>query len=208
MNEIVAVIVDIVGSRRLDDRASAQQTIRDAFATADETVPSAQPLWSTFADEFQAVYADVPTALAATGLVRVLLPEGVDVRFGIGAGESATVEDGDRGEVLDGSAWWRAREAIDEAERRAGRSGAARTWVVTGGDDRGWRAVALLRDQVVDGMKPRERRIAARLLRGETQASIAAAEGVTQSAVSQSARRSGAGTLVQVQNEWLAGAGA
>lgn len=205
MNEIVAVIVDIVGSRKLDDRAAAQQAVRDAFATADQTVPSSQPLWSTFADEFQAVYDSVPSALAATGLVRVLLPEGVDVRFGIGVGDSEAVEEGDRGTVLDGSAWWRAREAIDEAERRAGRSGASRTWVVTGGDDRHARAAAQLRDQLIDAMKPRERRIAARLLRGQTQAAIAEAEGVTQSAVSQSARRSGAGTLVQVQNEWLAG---
>lgn len=203
MNVVAAVIVDIVGSRLLADRAGAQQAVRATFAEADTVVPPVRAAWSTYADEFQAVYASVDAACAATGLVRVLLPDGLDVRFGIGLGSSVLVEHGDTGDVLDGDAWWNARAAIDEAERRAGRSGPERSWVIGTTDDPARNAALLLRDQVISGMKPRERRITAALCLGRTQAEVAASEGIGQSAVSQSARRSGAATLVQVQTLWL-----
>lgn len=205
MTSVAAVIVDIVGSRKLPDRGFAQDAIRAAFAAADALAQPARTLWSTSADEFQAIYASATFAAAATGYARLALPDGVDIRFGIGLGTSTLVEHGDAGDVLDGDAWWNARAAIEEAERRAGRGGLERSWAIGTAADTELNAALLLRDHIIGTMKPRERRIAAGLCAGRTQSEIAAAEQISQSAVSQSSRRSGAGTLVHVQALWLAG---
>ena len=54
-----------------------------------------------------------------------------------------------------------------------------------------------LRDHVVGRMKARERRLAAGLALGYTQSRLARQEGISQSAVSQSLRRSGATALLR-----------
>ena len=54
---VIAVIVDMVGSRRLSDRAEAQRVLDDAIARVDEqlAVPH-EPLRPTVGDEQQGVY--------------------------------------------------------------------------------------------------------------------------------------------------------
>lgn len=204
MDIVTAVIIDIVGSRQLADRAVAQDVVRRAFATADAQIAPLAPLWSTAGDEFQALYASPETAAAATTIVRLALTEDVDVRFGMGIGQSRTVESRPgEAPILDGSAWWNARAAIDEAERRGSKSATARSWIK---DDRGdvvaFTPSLLLRDHIITTMRPRERRIALGLIDGGYQATIAEAEGVSQSAVSQSARRSGANAVVAAVSQW------
>ena len=54
----------------------------------------------------------------------------------------------------------------------------------------------LLRDHLIDTMSPRARRLAAGTLSGATQSELAARERISQSAVSQNLRRSGAAALV------------
>lgn len=199
---VAAVIVDIVGSRTLGDRGAAQSAVRTAFAAADEQAPPHTPLWSTVGDEFQAIYPDAASAAIATTVARLALADGYDVRFGIGLGRSTVIDDPERA-IYDGSAWWNARTAIEEAERRGQKSATARTWARDdAGDAHALTPALLLRDHVITSMRPRERRIAAGLIAGRFQAEIAEQEGVTQSAVSQSARRSGANALVQVVAQW------
>ena len=210
----VAVIVDISKSRTHPDRAALQAEIEQAFARVNEILPGVQRLEPTFSDEFQAVYADVPAALRATLLARLFLPEGVDCRFGLGEGELRTVGAGVAGAVQDGSAWWSARRAIDEArEHQYSKLGFVRTWFRRDGsvgDGSGSRDAAerpsaheavvnaylLARDQILATMTPRARRLLLGQLRGATQAQLAVQEGITQSAVSQSLSRSGANALV------------
>jgi hypothetical protein len=199
MADSYAVIVDIVGSRRLDDRGSAQRAIRSAFDDADTPFPSEKAIWATAGDEFQVRYARLADALGAVALVQLTLPDGLDCRYGIGRGDSRVVEDRDDGQpIQDGSAWYHARDAIDEAHRLADHGHPfARTWfscddtLLTAAVD----AWLLQRDQVVHRMKARERRLAAGLLQGRTQAELASQEGISQSAVSQSLQRSGASAL-------------
>ncbi|SEI94078.1 SatD family protein [Demequina mangrovi] len=194
MDHVAAVIVDIVRSRALADRAAAQSAVVDCFARAEQGAGVIGSLRATVGDEFQGVYASLADAIRVTTLAALTLPEEVEVRAGIGLGEVVEVE----GDISDGSAWWRARDAIDEAHRRedAGES-AVRAWCVGGpGDDAGMAAsVLLLRDHVLSRMKARERRIAASLLEGERQSDIAARESISQAAVSQAAHRSGAVAL-------------
>jgi DNA-binding CsgD family transcriptional regulator len=58
-------------------------------------------------------------------------------------------------------------------------------------------AYFLSRDHVVARLTPRARRIALGLVQGRTQAQIAAEEGITPSAVSQSVQKSGVAALVE-----------
>lgn len=203
MKTQVAMIVDIVRSRELRDRAKAQDRVRDAFLAADAAVAPIRPLWWTAGDEFQALYATAADAIAATTIVRATLPDGLDLRFGIGVGEVTEVASGTGATIYDGSAWWNARAAVEEAERRGARSGTARTWVISDEDAATANAALLTRDQLITTMKPRERRILAAMLRGSTQAEIAEAEEITQSAVSQSAGRSGARAVLQAHALWM-----
>ena len=161
MSPAVAVIVDIVRSRDLPDRARAQRAVLDAFAAAEEGTDVTRGLWATVGDEFQAVYPNAETALRVTTLAMLLLPAGIAVRCGFGSGEAIEIADG----VADGSAWWRAREAIDEAHRREDTGQrAVRSWHVGGEGHDGDMISAFLqlRDHIVGRMKVRERRIAAR----------------------------------------------
>lgn len=181
------MIGDIVGSRNLPDRARAQRRLLEVLDDVARLVPGVQPLEPTVADEFQGAWAGLADALRATLLVRLtLLPE-IDVRCGIGQGE-ATVFDAERSPMLqDGSAWWAARAAIESLgrPRHAGR----RTWWEGPGQPSGRVALVnahlLCRDALVDRLSERGWRMLGLALRGETQKQIAAAEGISESAVSQ-----------------------
>ncbi|MGD8194843.1 SatD family protein [Herbiconiux sp. P18] len=193
--EHAAVIVDIVGSKALDDRRHTQAAILTAFAGVDEYLGAGSPFVATVGDEFQAVYPSVGIALEATLAARLALPEGIDCRFGIGWGEVREVGRGVLGPVQDGSAWWRAREAIEEAHLREDtRTPSLRGWFV--GDDASLAAVVnaylLTRDHLVTAMSARARRLTLGALSGRLQSELAAEEGISQGAVSQSLRRSGA----------------
>ena len=194
----VGLIVDIVGSRRLPDRAVAQGAIVAAFAAAHRVRPAEMPLWATVGDEFQARYLRIGDALATTALVRLTLPEGIDCRFGIGRGSAREVETSPAGSIQDGSAWWHARAAISTAHRLQSHGHPSlRTWFSS--DDAlltaAINASIVQRDQALSRMKSRERRLAAGLLMGRSQARLAADEGISQSAVSQALARSGASAL-------------
>ena len=199
----VAVIADLVGSRKQPDRALAQRLLVGAFDEVNRDVPAVQPLAPTVGDESQGLYATVESAILATLMLRLVLPAPLDLRFGIGVGQYRTVS-GDGSDVIqDGSAWWAARAAIVETKKRERRAiPSLRTWYRLDPEHDGWdmtpppeattNAYLLARDQLVSGMDDRYRKRLLGLMRGETQESLARAEGVTQSAISQSMHRSGA----------------
>ncbi|QIK83773.1 SatD family protein [Sanguibacter sp. HDW7] len=201
-----ALIVDIVRSRDLADRAAAQTDVLDAFARAHDVVPLETPLWATVGDEFQALAATLPAAVWTATVARLLLPDGIDVRVGIGRGETRDVaQDGDGPAIKDGSAWWSARDAIDEAHRRADRKESpwVRTWYLDGATSGGADdsvalvdAQLLVTDRMIDGMTPSQRSYVGASALGRTQAQVAALHDVTQPAVSQGLRRSGGTALV------------
>lgn len=210
METAYAVIADIVGSRKLPDRASAQAAILEALAQASEGLPLVQRPWATVGDEFQALAATLDDALTLTLRTQLLLPDGVELRFGIGAGQARTlaVDDGaaEPGvpSIQDGSAWWAAREALETLGSPAARQRGARTCyqVAENAPDSvpaqsGVNTMLSLRDHVLGRMKARERRLTAGLAMGQTQVELARAEGIGQSAVSQSLHRCGAIALLQ-----------
>ena len=116
-----ALIADIIRSRELPDRRRAQHVIYETLDRAAEDLALTQHPYATVGDELQAVSATLTDALALTLRTHLLLPEGLGLRFGIGAGAISEVDGGVAGGphgaagrlVQDGSAWWAAREAIE-----------------------------------------------------------------------------------------------
>ena len=182
MTAMYTLIGDVVGSRRLDDRAGAQERIGATLHEVARVIEPAQALEATVGDEFQGAFTTVADAALAALLVRLALLPTVDVRCGLGHGE-VTVHDGGRRPLLqDGPGWWSAREALEALSRP--RRAAERTWYVGPGAGQ-VNAFLLTRDALVDRLGDRGHRLLAAALRGDSQADIAAAEGISRSAVSQ-----------------------
>jgi DNA-binding CsgD family transcriptional regulator len=177
-----ALIGDVVGSRRLPDRAEAQQRIASVLDEVDGLAPGAQRLEVTIGDEFQGGYATLGEATRVSLLVRLALLPAIDVRCGIGFGE-VTVFDESRVPLLqDGPAWWAARSAVEAMA--APRRTAVRTWFV-GPEADLVNAFLACRDALVERLSDRARRMLRLSLLGASQQRIAAEEGISKSAVSQ-----------------------
>ena len=199
------VTADIVGSRELLDRAWAQARIDEAVARAEAEHPVAErPFTPTVGDELQAVYPSLEAALAGVLLLRLLLPDGVDCRFGIGVGTVGTVPSA-AGEIAEGPGWWAARAAIDTLHAKQTRAMPnVRTWIAAAeGEDaattrlvRTANAYVWSRDELVTAMSERTRRLVYGRCLGRTQRDLAAAEGITQPAVSQALSSAGAAAVV------------
>jgi hypothetical protein len=212
----IALIGDLVGSRRSTSRTQVQQHLVDALAIANESTASVQALAPTIGDEFQGVYADVGSALRASLVVRLALPDDVDCRCGIGVGTLEIVGTSEYGHTQDGPAWWAARDAIVEAKRRESRQNKhLRSWFAVseaggaagppaagtnrgGGDvdERLVNAFLLCRDELVSRFDARQRRLVLGVLRGTSQKQLAESEGISPSAVSQSLKRAGAPAIL------------
>jgi hypothetical protein len=177
-----ALIGDVVASRALPDRRRAQAEIGAALDRVTAELKPLQRLEPTIGDEFQGLFATLAAAVEASLQIRLELLPAIDVRAGVGQGETV-VHDARRRPVLqDGPAWWAARAALEKLARPP--QPTARTWF-SGLEEHHVNAYLQVRDALVDRLSPRHRRMLLRALRGASQADIAVAEQVSRSAVSQ-----------------------
>lgn len=200
MSDVYAILMDIVRSRDLPDRAGAQRQIQEVLASAAQGLDLLSEPYATVGDEFQAVAPALPGALTFTERVQLMLPEGLGLRFGVGRGRVAVVGGGSAHAIQDGSAWWLAREAIERAHDLQGSGGGyLRTRYRAEGRDGVQEpvvnALLALRDHALAALSPRQRRMMVGLAAGRTQGAVAADVGVTQAAVSQFASSRGAALL-------------
>lgn len=203
---VIAVIADIIGSRRLSDRAAAQQTLDDTIARVEHDHPLAlQALRPTVGDEQQAVYARLDDALSSLLMLQLALPDGIEFRFGLGIGEIREIESG-HGELSDGPGWWAARAAIDQVHERQQRTiPRMRTWIVAAPEQdevmqitiAAANAYLLARDELVGAMSGRERRLTYGRLIGRSQRELADDEQISQPSVSKALRGAGAVALLE-----------
>lgn len=114
----VALLADIVGSRTVD-RAKAHAELLHAIRLTNDNVAQLDPLRVTVGDELQGVYPTMGQAFRAIFSLRA--HSSVELRFGLGGG-TVRIIDGPRG-IQDGSAWVRARGAIERAEWLAAQPG-------------------------------------------------------------------------------------
>lgn len=200
------IIIDIVGSRTIADRAALHEQILSIFDRVESALPSRVPLWATVGDEFQIVYDSLDHAIAATALARLLSTGDVDLRFGIGLGEIRTIASGTRGPIDDGPGWYHAREALDELTRLQSHGHPwLRTWVSI--DDAAYdhcpqlaRALLTSRDHTISRMGIKDKRMTAAWLMGATQQEIAREEKMSQAAISQRLETSGGTAILHVTN--------
>lgn len=204
--DIAALIGDLVASREAPDRVALQDALNAALTYINATVPHIDPCIVTLGDEFQGTFAHPEHALAATALAQCHLGHGA-VRFGIGVG-TRTIIDPDRIPFgQDGPAWWAARAAIDTTTNavhmRTGYQRASETLrhpnanMVHNMHTADTTTVGLLgpRDTLFSLLNSTDRAITLGLFAGESQSAIGGKLGITQSAVSQRARRLGLATL-------------
>lgn len=198
----VALIGDVIASRRARDRGLLHERLGEALARVNERLDPPVPLRITVGDEYQGVFATVGDALAASLLLRAaLLPER-DVRHGVGVGDVGVLQEEPR--VEDGPAWWAARDAIVavKAGESRGPSRTLRTaYVVADGvtdapDPALVNAALVLRDQLVAAASERSLSVLRGLLDGEPQRVIADRLDISPSAVSQRVRADGLGAIL------------
>jgi hypothetical protein len=195
------LIGDIVRSREVADRRALHRAVTCALDDVGERVSAIRALRVTVGDEVQGSYASLGAALDAALRLRLRLAPEVDLRVGIGRGP-ATVLDPARG-IEDGPGWWAAREAIEAVESAQARpvTRHLRTAYRAHVDDPVADAVnAALhcRDHMVGSMSARSIRLMTALMEpSSTQAEIAAAEGISASAVSRRVRSDGIGMVLE-----------
>ena len=212
-----AVIADIVGSRTLTNRADAQRIFEAALERASEGLALLQAPYPTVGDEFQAVAYTLEDALLLTLRAQLLLPPQLQLRFGIGVGRIEEFASGvhrqapargrgaESAALQDGSAWWAARAAINRAHDVQDSSNPfIRTWFMAHASVESEfsshcqtciNAMLSLRDHSILKLSARHRRITASLLLGKTQVEIARVEKLSQQAISDFARGTGAGLI-------------
>lgn len=194
------VIADVVGSRRHRDRAGLQRRLGEAIAAANREERWRQPLQQTLGDEFQGAAGDLRAALRLGLDLRLTLLPAVDLRLGIGVGSWQVFDPAASPVSQDGPAWWAGRQAVEEVKALASRSGTrhvrTRALPAEGHPVNEVNGFLELQDFIVAGMSERQLRLLTGLLAGRPQRVLAQAERVSQSAVSQALRTSGAAALV------------
>jgi hypothetical protein len=198
------LIGDLVGSKRHRDRPGLQRRLEVVLRATNEVLQPVRPLELSVGDEFQGTFSDTASAAGASLLIRLQLlvdERGTDSRYGLGYGDVTLFNRQRSPASQDGPGWWSARDAIDRAKRLAEspRTSFVRTcfgyWedeLGPGVDAASMEAFLICRDATVDQMNDRQRRLLLGLLLGRPQTELAASEGITQGAVSQSLRHSGA----------------
>jgi hypothetical protein len=192
------LIGDVVGSRRTGDRPALHRRV--AAALRQVAGDALDPPAFTIGDEFQGSYPAVGAAIDAALTVRLLLASEVDIRFGIGWGV-VTILDAETG-IQDGPGWWAAREAIQHTARIQRQGGMTLIRTTFRADDHirtdvaAVNAALICRDHLLGSLDERSLRIVRGLMTGRSKRELAAAEGISPSAVSQRAARDGLDLLV------------
>ncbi|HEX3728173.1 MAG TPA: SatD family protein [Opitutaceae bacterium] len=165
------VIGDIVRSKALPERGAFQRSLQAALKEAGRQARKlASPYTITLGDEFQAVYQGAESLFADLfGIMAKIHP--TEARFAIGVGEISTQINRKQALGMDGPPFHRARSGMIALKETKG------LILLEVGDSGPWtmanQALDLLSSQVMKWESNRLE-ILARLLRGETPASIAA----------------------------------
>ena len=205
---VVCVIGDVVASREVAD----QRRLLTGLAAAVGDLEHAWSAAPTTGDEFQATFADLPTAVVALAGLRLRLlddppaDEAVEVRLGLGVGD-ITGDPRDAGAPgQSGAGWWHARAALDHlaAPRRAWPT--LRWWVVAAPDAdldlAPLRATLVALDTLAARFDATDVSLARGLLRGETARTLAGRLAITPQSVGERLHGHGVYGYVRTLQTW------
>jgi SatD family (SatD) len=187
LSDAFCLIGDIVSSRLTSDIGAQLARLDESLALANERAGAVvlQPLTITIGDEFQGAFASLTRTLDAALFVRLQFMPAGELRFGLSRGDiQFDPEIQPLGQT--GSAWYRAREAIDSIKETADRRNAFRRSAFHSDDEQLnalVNAYLILQDRILNDMDERDVQIALGMLRNEAQASIAATIGIDPAAV-------------------------
>jgi SatD family (SatD) len=190
-HQVAALIGDMVGSRRVPDRAGLQNEIGAILEVVGADLGGSPAL--TIGDEFQASFPTIEEAIEASLQLHLRAAGVIRLRIGIGWGE-LLAEDRARAPFgQDGPCWWLAREAIEDVERSGtGRGPERRTAFRSGGPIESLlNGYLVLRDTLLAGFDDVDSSIAIGLLEGHSQSELAAMSGLNKSSVSRRAHGHG-----------------
>lgn len=188
---VVAVIADIVGSRRVEgeDRRALQRLVERTLGEANRRFARqlAARFLITVGDELQGLLKDPVVLPEIIRLLETRLPQ-IELRLGIGRGAVDT----DLKEYavgMDGPAWHAARAAIEQAKKEHRMGG-----VFLGFGERADRSLdglARLLHHLRAGLTAKQRALLEALLDDESQTEVARRLGISKQAVSKQARAAG-----------------
>ena len=122
-NPYIAIIGDIIDSKKMNDRKSIQIKLNDVLSKINEKYASeiAAKFMITLGDEFQGLlFNGKYTMDIIEQIQREMHP--VRIRFGIGVGEITTDINSEMAIGADGPGYYKAREAIEELKRNEQRN--------------------------------------------------------------------------------------
>ena len=194
----VALIGDIVGSRRLEGRQAVQTQVEQSLARLTDELAASHlvaPLVLTAGDEIQGLFREPPAVLPVVlGLSEALHP--VRMAFGLGLGTLTTwggVGEGVNVARMDGPCFHRARDALTVAKKE-------RRWLSASGfgenSDVVLSALFLLMGTIRFGWTRRQA-LFVREARGALQKDVAAKLQVSPSVVSESLKAAGFSSLLE-----------
>ena len=196
--QFFAVIGDIIGSRKVDDRAGLQRQLNTGLADVNRQYAKqiASEYLLTIGDEFQGLLRtskDLDRILAS---LRVAVHP-VDLRFGIGVGGLVTPLR-EQAIGMDGPSFQRAREAIERAKERS-----TQIEVECGEAHPGFEIYSLLFSGMRRSWTERQRQIIDLSMSGMEGVEIARLLEISQPAVSQHLRAAGAAYVRKATATWL-----
>lgn len=127
--QVIAVIADIIDSKKIKDRSLFQSILSESLTELNNYFSKSllSHLTITLGDEFQGVFQDMEHALLMIDTLnlrlrmksRELIGEEVQLRWGIGVGElTVPIQDPKRSLGSDGPAYWNAREALEDLKKK------------------------------------------------------------------------------------------
>ncbi len=193
-----AVIGDIIGSRKVDDRAGLQRQLNAGLADVNRQYANqiASEYLLTIGDEFQGLLRtseDLDRILAS---LRVAVHP-VDLRFGIGVGGLVTPLR-EQAIGMDGPCFQRARAAIERAKERS-----TQIEVECGETHPGFEIYSLLYSGMRRSWTERQRQIVDLSMSGMEGVEIARLLEISQPAVSQHLRAAGVAYVRKATATWL-----
>jgi hypothetical protein len=116
---VIVIIGDLINSRKLKNRLSAQERLKDSLSEVNKKYSDeiGSKFMITLGDEFQGLLLTGCNCLRILDEISFRMSP-IEIRFGLGVGELNTVLNKELCTGMDGPVFWKAREAIQVIHKK------------------------------------------------------------------------------------------